>query len=517
MDNNKTFWQLGWQNWLCIFIASLLMTVLSWDALLELVSRWDKQEEYSHGYMIPFVVLYFIWQKKNYIQRSEFSPSWLGVAIVSLSLIVFLIGEISALYILTQYAFIALLIGLVLSIMGVSLSKSIIPPLLLLVFAIPLPYFIEASLTANLQLLSSKLGVAFIRLCQVPVYLEGNIIDLGVYKLQVIEACSGLRYLFPLMCFGYICGYLFNTDFWKRAVVFFTTIPITLLMNSFRIGVTGLLVNSFGTSMAEGFLHDFEGWIIFLACLGILFVEMLLLTKIGSDNRSLVEIFGLSLEVDSANPTHTINTRPVSYPLVWSVAVITVVSSIAFSMGKREEIIPVHKNYAEFPMSIDTWQGKLNPIEHTTIEFLGLSDYVQADYKKDSTPPVNLYVAYYETQRKGISPHSPSVCIPGGGWQLTDNIAIKINDLPINRMIIKKDDETQLVYYWFQERGHQIANQYLMKWYLLKDAVLLNRTDGALVRLTTTVSSKETIADANQRLQTFTADLLPILPSFVPN
>lgn len=106
---------------------------------------------------------------------------------------------------------------------------------------------------------------------QIPVFLEGNIIDLGVYQLQVVEACSGLRYLFPLMSLGFIAAYFYQAAFWKRAIVFLMTIPITILMNSFRIGVIGVMVDNWGISMAEGFLHDFEGWIIFMACAAILF------------------------------------------------------------------------------------------------------------------------------------------------------------------------------------------------------------------------------------------------------
>ena len=126
---------------------------------------------------------------------------------------------------------------------------------------IPLPEFVLANLSTRLQLLSSQLGVAFIRLFDISVFVEGNVIDLGGYKLQVAEACSGLRYLFPLMTLGFLMACFYKGARWKRVVLFLSSIPITVLMNSIRIGIIGVTVERWGIRMAEGFLHDFRaGW-----------------------------------------------------------------------------------------------------------------------------------------------------------------------------------------------------------------------------------------------------------------
>ena len=127
----------------------------------------------------------------------------------------------------------------------------------------------------------------FIRLFQIPVYLEGNVIDLGVYKLQVVEACSGLRYLYPLMSLGFLAAYLFQAPLWQRALVFLSTIPITIAMNSLRIGLVGVMVDHFGPQDADGFLHMFEGWIIFIACALLLVAEMYVLARFVSGKKFL--------------------------------------------------------------------------------------------------------------------------------------------------------------------------------------------------------------------------------------
>lgn len=512
-----TVWRMNWQLWLWLSAALVLVTIAFWGGVAELVSRWDKQEEYSHGYLLPFLTLYFIWQKKNNIRQSEFTPSWWGFVLIIIALIIFVIGEVSALFILTQYALIMVFVGLALGVMGWPACKPVLIPIFLLVFAIPLPYFLEASLSANLQLLSSKLGVYFIRWCQIPVYLEGNIIDLGEFKLQVVEACSGLRYLFPLLSLGFICAYLFDTVFWKRLILVLSTIPITILMNSFRIGIIGVLVDNWGIEMAEGFLHDFEGWIVFMACFGVLFIEMAILSRIGEDKKPLFDSFGFSQETVIDTTQCIIKERQLPRPLIASVVALALSAFLVSSIGKREEVIPPRAVFPEFPTQLGEWKGDQMAMEDTVTKYLGLTDYIFADYKNNKSETVNFYSAYYETQRKGVSPHSPRVCIPGGGWQIAEIERTQIGDLPINRIVIKKDEQTQLVYYWFQQRGRQLANEYLMKWFLFKDALLLNRTDGALVRITTSVGQNENIADADNRLKAFAAQVTPVLPKFIPN
>ncbi len=148
-----------------------------------------------------------------------------------------------------------------------------------------------------------------------------------------------------------------------------------------------------------------------------------------------------------------------------------------------------------------------------------LDDYILSDYWKADRKPVNLYVAYYASQRQGESPHSPIVCIPGGGWQIADFERIpKTVDqpLPFNRVIIAKDTKRVVVYYWFDERGRTVANEWWSKWYLFSDAILKNRTDGALVRLTTEIRHGESERDADHRLQSFMREVVPALNGFLP-
>ena len=196
----------GFRRYLIPIAIAFILALLSYlfaDGLAELELRWSRQEEYSHGYMIPLVAAFLFWQKLPALIRLDWQPAWACVVLMMLAVLGWLLGELSSLYIIVHYGIITALVALVLGIVGWSGLKATWAALAYLVFMIPLPVFIYQGLSAKLQLLSTELGVWFIRLFDISVFVAGNVIDLGVYQLQVVEACSGLTYLFPLMSFGF--------------------------------------------------------------------------------------------------------------------------------------------------------------------------------------------------------------------------------------------------------------------------------------------------------------------------
>jgi exosortase D (VPLPA-CTERM-specific) len=504
---------------LLVSVAVLVALIAFSGALWELVTRWSRQEEYSHGFLIPIMAGWMLWARRDALRAAMARPSWTGPALIVLATVMHLVGELSAFFLLSQLGFIIALIGIVLGLGGYSLLRVAFIPIMFLVFAIPLPYLIDSQLSWRLQLISSELGVFFIRLFQVPVYLTGNVIDLGHYKLQVVDACSGLRYLYPLLSLGFLAAYLFQAPLWQRTLVFLSAIPITIVMNSFRIAMVGVLVDRWGIEMADGLLHFFEGWVIFLACAALLAAEIYLLARIGS-GKSFFQVFYLP-KVAASVPRAT---KAGSVSRVHMAAACLVLLSAAglavFFISGREEIVPERTRFVAFPATLGQWQGRPSLLEPQIEHALGLEDYILSDYSKPKGGAVNLYVAYYASQRKGSSPHSPIICIPGDGWRIIDfertAYGSGARKLPLNRVIIARGSDKQLVYYWFVQRGRQIANEYWSKWYLFADAITKNRTDGALVRLTTPIYAGESERAGDQRLESFIHELEPRLGAYLP-
>lgn len=493
-------------------LSFFLAAVFYWGGISNLAFRWEAQPEYSHGYFIPLVALYILWEKRACWGPYFGQTHWVGFVWMLLALLLHFVGEVSALFILIHYSLLLMFLGLAYVFLGAG-ARHVWLSIFLLVFAIPIPYVIEVVLTAKLQLLSSSFGVGLIRLFDIPVYLSGNIIDLGEFKLHVVEACSGLRYLYPLLSLGVITAYFYQTVIWKKVFVVVSTIPLSIVMNSLRIAVTGVLVENYGTGAAEGFIHGFEGWLVFVVCVAVLVAEIALLEKMtGTGN--LFSAFRFDIQ-NYVKPISRIHFNTSYKSLIGAPAVLLVYGMAYFSFADRDAPNTQDVSFATFPLQLQNWAGHRNSLDEEVVQALGFDDYFFADYS-DNDVLINAYLAYYKNQRKGVSPHSPKVCIPGGGWEITKFQRIKVGDMPVNRVIIQKGEQKQLVYYWFVERGRIIANEYIKKWWLLHDAIKYNRSEGALVRLVSQFDSAIAEEEIERNMQSFIAHSHPKIMEYLP-
>jgi exosortase D (VPLPA-CTERM-specific) len=513
-------------------LAVAALVLLFRNTFPYLYGVWHR-DEYSHGFLIPLVSAYLLWQRRQQFAQVEWHGSWAGVVIAALGVAIYFLGSVASITTVDTYALVIVLLGSALALMGWQAFRIALVPLALLFLMNPIPNFFYYNLSSELQLISSQLGVAVMRLFGVSVFLEGNVIDLGSYKLQVAEACSGLRYLFPLMTLGVLIACLFRGPAWMRWCVLLSTIPITVLMNSLRIGVIGVLVDRFGIAQAEGFLHYFEGWVIFMTCFLVLLGECWGLMRLAGDRRPLSGLFALELPPPpTAGPVG--HSRRLGKPAAVLLVILLAAVLPARALPERVEVQPARADFTSFPLQIGGWQGRRQALEAQYVDWLKMDDYLLADFVRSDADrdaswaaaraPVNLYVAYYASQRTGQAVHSPRGCLPGGGWRILDfsqheveGVGSSGTALRVNRVIVQQGSERQLVYYWFQQRGRDITNEWVVKWYLLQDALLRNRTDGALVRLITPLMANEPHAAADARLAQFAASALPTLQNYLPN
>ena len=237
---------LGGVLWFTLLLVGSIP--IFWIGFVSLAQAWSTAE-YSHGPLIPLISLYLFLRELRRLPPPKLvvhdrAP---GLIVIVLALLLAIGGNLTRIPDIVTYAFIVWVGGVVLTIFGWERGKLHQLGVVHLIFMLPLPQFVYLKLTIVLQTISSEIGVWFVALMGVPVYLEGNVIDLGIYKLQVAEACSGLRYLFPILSFSYLFAILYRGPVWHKAVLLLAAAPLTVLMNSFRIGVIGVLVNSYGT------------------------------------------------------------------------------------------------------------------------------------------------------------------------------------------------------------------------------------------------------------------------------
>jgi exosortase D (VPLPA-CTERM-specific) len=508
--------------WLAI--ATLGAVVFFYDGIEKLFEAWQTAE-YSHGPLIPLLSGFlFLRQMKTVpAQPGPLPGRWQGVAVLILALAVGLLGRLAHISDVVAYALIIWVAGIVLISFGWKRGLAFWPPVLHLVFMLPLPGTIYYKVSTSLQFVSSELGVWVLQRMGTPVFLDGNIIDLGTYQLHVAEACSGLRYMFPIMSFSYIFAVLYRGPTWHKAVLLLSAVPIAVVMNSVRIAIVGVMVNAYGIEQAEGLSHLMEGWVVFMACILILFALAWVMLRLQSGPRvSLADALDLDLNAIVPELARLRFVMP-SRALI-TATVIIVGASVAWTFAPERDVPPISREQlAGFPRDVEGWQaGAPRMLEAKVEKALGADDYLSLNYAHaDARAGVEMFVAWYQDQTKG-GIHSPEVCLPGGGWEMTSIKTVDLGpqlgiatEFNINRAVINKGMSQLLVYYWFDQTGHQIASDFLAKGMLVWSGITEGRTDGALVRLTTPILPGEREEAAEARMLDLLKPLAGVLPDYV--
>lgn len=507
-----------------LFGASLVAAiVVYWNGLAALVTAWELPE-YSHGPLVPLISTFLFLREMRDVPPVDYpvrdrEP---GVAVVLLGLGVGIAGNMAAIDQIVAYGLMLWLAGMILTTFGLRRGVLFWPAILHLVFMLPLPQFVYWQVSVGLQMVSSQIGVAVVAAMGIPVYLEGNIIDLGIYKLQVAEACSGLRYLFPMLSFSYVFAVLYQGPAWHKLVLLLAAAPITVLMNSFRIGMIGVLVNAYGIEHAEGFLHTFEGWVIFLACVLILFGIATLLQRFTAAPKPLSETLDIEFAGFGAQLARVRAVVP-SRALMMVLA-LTVATGVGWNIAPERQVDIIDRRpLVLFPMQLGDWRGMAGPILDSTVErTLGADDYLALTF---SSPlhgqPVDLFMAFYDDQKSGKGIHSPEVCIPAGGWEVSawETVPVALANgavVTVNRAVIQQGVARQLVYFWFEQRGRRMTGSYEAKFLTLWDSITRGRTDGGIVRLITAIEPNEARSTAEGRIEAVMSEVVTVLGDFMP-
>ena len=405
--------------WLAV--ATVGAAVFFADGLDALFEAWALPE-YSHGPLIPILsALLFLRQLKEYpVDPGPKRNRWVGVTVIVGALALATLGKLSNISDLVAYATILWVGGILLVSFGWATGKHFWPPVLHLVYMLPLPGVIYYKMTTWLQFISSELGVYFLRLLSIPVFLDGNIIDLGVTKLHVAEACSGLRYLFPILSFSYIFAVLYKGPMWHKAVLLISAAPITVVMNSVRIAIAGIIVQYWGLDWLDGFTHFFEGWVIFIACILILFLLARIMLFFNARKMSLAE--ALDLDTDGLGEQAARLRFTQGSPAMITAALLMAGASLGWqALPERNANVSIARDsFALFPRQFGDWRqdGPPRQLSASIEANLRADDYRSVNFTHpDSPASVEFFSAWYTDQSQdGV--HSPEVCLPGGGWEI---------------------------------------------------------------------------------------------------
>nr|MBF0223126.1 VPLPA-CTERM-specific exosortase XrtD [Desulfobulbaceae bacterium] len=497
------------------FIGAILISFVAgfWTSLAELLIRWDSGDN-SYGYLVIPLFVYLCWEERKTFHFEKFTINPFGTIPILLALGLILIGEFGSVETLVYAGMWGCIVGTFFFLYGWR-CRPLIFSFIVLLFIIPLPPYINNMLTFKLKILASNLSVDLLRLSGVKVFLEGNIIDLGASKLQVVDACSGLRYVMPMFLMALLLGHQFTAIFWRKLSLVVLVLPISVTINAFRIYATGMLTEWGYPELAENFFHDFAGMVIFLLGGAALLLFVLLVNRLFPPNHT-ARMPGHDFKGKVSTKRHLAFAS-------MAISILFVLGSFVLNSYSKTIIIPDRTTFEQFPTELAGWQGTKIILSQEILDQLWSDDYVNIAFTNPGKANrIFLLIPYYEYQETRHTAHAPESCMLGGGWSILASAKTVIKptggeSVPVMKSLMQKGDHKLISIYFFLQRGKVITSPWMNKFHLMLGAMSERRTDGALVRIEMTVSPGQSLEEEYVELQQFFSAMWPLLPDYIPN
>jgi exosortase D (VPLPA-CTERM-specific) len=500
------------------FAASALIfsfALFFWSTVTGLWHIWSTDGDYSYAFFIPLISAYIIWRKRNLISHVRPETNLAGGIFFLCFFVISLYGILGSSPSAVRPAIPLMIMAITLFCFGTDMFRILAFPLAILIFIIPLPTIAQAKIGVPLKLISTRLGEILLKLFGISVYVEGNVIDLGVTQLQVVDACSGLRYILPLFALGVIFAYFSEKQRWKQVVLAASTIPVAVLSNGLRIGATGILTKYWGPDAAEGFFHGFSGWLVFMFALGLLVAchKMLSAFFPGTTKRTIPE--------KPVRKIHGTVPKALSFPMIVCTVLLLSGAMAQYSTAALPGL-GLKDGFSRFPLAISGWKGEAVPLDNDIISLSGAEEAFNAVFS-DKGKSVSLYIGYRGTPFNESENffHSPDVCLPSSGWKITNESDHSIHPVPVmgsikvKKIEVEKDGNHQLVYYWFQTKKLSSNNVNMNRFHLSLHALKRDNTYDLFIRPITPLYPDETREDAARRMDSFITGMMPVLIEYI--
>jgi exosortase len=259
------------QQLVAVGLVLAAFVLVYWSVIRGLIDAWSTDDNYSHGFFIVPLALYFAWERRTAIATARVEPSMTGVLVVAGSLFLLIAGLLGAELFLSRVSIVLTIAGAILFLFGWPMLRVLAFPIAFMLLMIPLPALIFNKIAFPLQLLASNVGEYTVRSLDIPILREGNVLILANAKLEVAEACSGIRSLVSLFTLGIVFGYFVDQRAWVRSFIALSAIPVAILANGLRVASAGVAAHNFGTAGVEGLFHEFSGWVVFVIAFLMMF------------------------------------------------------------------------------------------------------------------------------------------------------------------------------------------------------------------------------------------------------
>lgn len=497
-------------RWYLIGLLFLLIALFA-KIVPDMVMDWFNDENYSHGFLVPFISGYFLYNRREKLRNLRVTPWNPGLIVIVFGLIQLLIGWLGTEYFSMRSALIVLLAGMVLYLFGIAVFKAMIFPIAYLIFMVPIPYIIYDSVAFPLKLFVTKVSVAFLKMVGVVVLREGNIIMFPATTLEVADACSGIRSLLSLLALAVAYAFFLRITPLKRWLLICSAIPIAVLTNALRVIVTGFLAQYWGEQAAQGFFHEFAGLAVFGLAMGMLVSLGAILGKGQLLENKGPDATGRELGTEAGEQ----RTGKGKYLIVGLLLIAS-----GFYLNLHSDIaVPINKPFEQFPETVAGWRmtGE-SSLSDNVQKVLKATDVLFRQYVSPEGRPVTLYVGYHGGGKVGGEIHSPKQCLPGSGWYELSSQRSQLDlggkKLNLVRAVYQKGESKELFLYWFAVKNKTLNDEYSLKMAEITNSMLYRRRDAAFVRISIPFDTDERGAlEAGER---FIIDFYQVIQTYLP-
>lgn len=466
------------QSWKIVALVGVFFLVFAWPSFTLLGQIYNAEDDYSHGFMVPFVAAYFAYQIWQETGRANLCMTWIGFPILLLGVFSVILGYWYYIAILPDGlgAGFLLAVGLIFCVLGMSITfggpvtlRIFSFPLTYLIFAIPFPKSVSLPLTLWLRNIVSVISEESIRQFGVTIFREGNVLHLANATLGIEDACSGIRSFWILMAGAAALAYMMKLGKVKSLLLCFLTLPISVAMNSIRVVLTALLVARFGIEYAAGWRHELCGWLTFVLGLVILVASGSFLMR-KPKNRSMSDSISSKAEnqkkIGSDSMTHPRKMIIAGTSMVL-LSIGASANYVIYShyVSRSSDILANRKPLSEFPDRIGSFTKVYDrEILDEHLKVLQNTDYLIRTYKDESDNLIELRFIYWnpfqfksDELRAGVSGHYPDNCFPSWGFRRLEsgNIDRQIEGIPtdlVSIRVFEKSGVEQLVLYWLNRK-----------------------------------------------------------------
>jgi exosortase D (VPLPA-CTERM-specific) len=472
--------------------------------------QWWTLDMYSHGFFIPLISSYLVWIKRKELSAIQLSPSYiLGYVILICSMVLFLLGEVGGIVILQGLSLLPTIAGIIILLFGIRLMRILLIPIAYLVFMIPIWEMVTQNLHPPFQDFSASMGGVILTILQIPVYVNGKIIELPNVTFQVARECSGVNYLISIIAIGIPLAFLFLKSMKKRFILILSAIVIAIFANGLRVALIGIFAyNGIGSSI-HGPFHIMQGVLVSLVGYTVLFAGL----RIMHQERPRSSKPGYEIVNKNAAYKRPSYVKKMFFPAISVIILFAVLES--YSYFRALTPIPLKANLDLFPIQIDGWEGKDVFLPHGKYEYPGVDLELNRTYRKGSDT-VNLYIGYFEFQKQGKE------LIYYKTKDLHSNaskIKVDINPygiIEINKTVIQDLGHRMLTIFWYDMNGRIVTERFMGKFYTIWDALIKGRTNGAVIMIATDLNPGENLSDKLSMIKRFAGKTYLPLKNYLP-